>query len=109
LFSETHFTKHCKRAVAGFHFKGSRNAWRFKLGDHYGGFLQAYCGRTDPRTDAETALLRVLPRALIARRFYFVAQFNFGMTSQERVVWSLFDAFDEGQIESYARIVRISR
>jgi alkylated DNA nucleotide flippase Atl1 len=32
-------------------------------------------------------------------------QFNFGMASLERVVWSLFDAFDEGQIESYAQIV----
>src|SRR5712664_1798 len=47
LFSKSRFTKHCKGAVAGLHFKSSRNAWRFKPGDRYGGFLQACCGRTE--------------------------------------------------------------
>jgi len=58
-------------------------------------------------SDAETALsiARVALALQLQGDFILSRQFNFGMASLERVAWSLFDAFDEGQIESYAQTV----
>jgi hypothetical protein len=57
-------------------------------------------------SDAEAAL-SIARVALLQFQgdFILLRQFNFGMASLERILWSLLDAFDEGQIESYAQTV----
>jgi hypothetical protein len=91
-------------------FQSSRNAWRFKQGDRYGGFLQAYCIEQNSRSNhvgrrngAIDCAFR--PSASIPRPFYFVApiQFRNGVARTSRL--SLLCAFDEDQIESYAQAV----
>ena len=90
LFSKSRLTKHCKRAIAGFHFKSSRKAWRFKQGDRCGGFLQAYCSRTEltkqsRRTRNGAIDCRVALALQFQGHFILLRQFNFGMASLERV------------------------
>jgi hypothetical protein len=69
----------CRRLL----FKSSRAAWRFKLGDRYGGFLQACCGRTEITKQSRRTLKRryrlsMSPlSASIPRRFHFVAPIQF--------------------------------
>ena len=85
MFSETRFTKHCKWAVGGFHFKRSRNAWRFKNRRPLWWFptslLRSNRTHEAITSDAETALsiarVACRPSASIPRRFYFVGPIQF--------------------------------
>jgi hypothetical protein len=101
LFSETQFTKHCKRAVPGFDFKarvtpGALNKATVMVFSHK--LIASNRTHVAITSDAETALsiARVALPHQFQGDFILLRQFNFENRVARTSCLSLLDAFDEG-------------